>query len=302
MKKETVKKAFILLLLVGITIFAVAPVRFPEISSKGWMGELDDSRSIASLSIPGTHDSGAIYSFGGVFGKCQTLGIPRQLDVGVRFFDIRLRLVDNELRVYHDFVEQKAKFSDVAKQLVQFIQQNPTEFLIVSLKEEYSPLRSEKNFSRELEAELLRYPDFFCSADSLPENLGNARGKIYIIARYDDSSMGIGCYDGWKDNTAFELNGMYIQDHYKLDNTNEKFPDIAEAMDAASSGKYSLVFNFTSCYLTSGFPPSYSGTPAGAINPWLLQKISEADGPLGILICDFMTSELSQSIIGRNFS
>jgi hypothetical protein len=26
-----------------------------------------------------------------------------------------------------------------------------------------------------------------------------------------------------------------------------------------------------------------------------------ADGPLGILVCDFMTSELADAIIGRNF-
>lgn len=302
MEKKLLIKATVFLLIVGITVAALSPLRFPENSAEQWMAELDDSRSISSLSVPGTHDSGAVYSFGGVFGKCQTLGISDQLRIGVRFFDIRLRLVDDELIVYHDFVEQKAKFADVLEELAGYLEENPSEFLIVSLKEEYGPLRSEKQFTKVLEDMLRQYPDVVCADKGLPENVGSARGKIYIIARYADNTMGIGCYEGWENNTSFELHDMYIQDHYKLDGAEEKIPDIEAALDIAASEKYSLVLNFTSCYLSKGYPPSYSGTPAQVINRWLSENLGKARAPLGVMVCDFITSETAMTIIGRNFS
>lgn len=294
-------KAGLLIVLTVMTVAAAAPIRYSRHPAGNWMAELEDGRSIRTLSIPGTHDSGALYSFAGLFGKCQTLGIPRQLDIGVRFLDLRLRLVNDELMVYHNFVDQKANFDDVLEELVSFLKENPTEFLIVSLKEEDEPLRSGKKFSEALEAKLLQYPEVVCTDDNLPETVGSARGKMYIASRYEDSTMGMDCAAGWQNNSSFRLGDMYIQDHYKLGRVEEKLPDITEAFAAAASGKYSMVLNYSSCYLSKGFPPAYSGKTAHIINPWLRQQLTETDGPAGVVICDFITSELSAAIIGRNF-
>lgn len=68
------------------------------------MKNLDDSLLISDMTIPGTHDSGALHSIFDVAGKCQDLNIKQQLKVGVRFLDIRLRLKNNELEVVHSFV------------------------------------------------------------------------------------------------------------------------------------------------------------------------------------------------------
>ena len=57
--------------------------------SKGdWMKLLSDTLPVCKLSIPGTHDSGAIY--GGCMLKTQDAGIFSQLELGIRAFDIRL--------------------------------------------------------------------------------------------------------------------------------------------------------------------------------------------------------------------
>lgn len=302
MRRSYAKKGILLLLLIGITIAAMAPIRYSRHSAGSWMAALEDDRSISTLSIPGTHDSGALYSFAGLFGKCQTLPVPQQLELGVRFLDLRLRLVDDELWIYHNFVEQKTNFDDTLEDLALFLQENPTEFLILSLKEEAEPIRSGKQFSEALENKLLQYPELLCADNSLPKTVGAARGKAFILARYDNSTIGIDCAEGWVNNAAFALNDLYIQDHYKLSDTAEKLPDITEAFTAANSGSYSLVLNYTSCYLSAGFPPSYAGTPAHTINPWLRQQLAKAEGPAGIVICDFITSELSTAIIRRNFS
>ena len=63
-----------------------------------WMSYIHDDTKISDISIPGTHDSGATHSIFDVSGKCQDLTIKQQLNVGTRFFDLRLQLVKEEFR------------------------------------------------------------------------------------------------------------------------------------------------------------------------------------------------------------
>ena len=185
--------------------------------------------------------------------------------------------------------------------MVHFIEENPSEFLILSIKEDAAPKNSSQAYAQVVQAYLAKYDSIIRNDRSLPDTLGEARGHIYILSRYETES-GIPAYNGWLDSTSFSLNDLYIQDHYAIENTDDKQKDIEQAFTAAASGSYDLVLNFTSCYLTSGFPPAYAATPARDINPWLLERIPQIDGPLGVLICDYMTSELASVIIERNFS
>ena len=83
----------------------------------------------------------------------------------------------------------------------------------------------------------------------------------------------------------------------------EKIADIRQTYEVARGGTYALVLNYTSCYLASCFPPIYAGLPAHEINRDTARAVSEdyADGSLGVLVCDFITAELAEAIIGRNF-
>lgn len=301
MKKKILQGVCAVVVLAAIAVFAAAPIRNAKTDASDWMAQLDDERIIRTLSIPGTHDSGALYSIFDAFGKCQSLPISEQLTIGVRFLDIRLRLVDDELLVVHNFVDQKMNFRELLPQLTQFLQENPSEFLIVSIKEEASALHSDGTFSKALENMLGEYPDIVSSADQLPEQVGEARGKLYLLSRYPDNAMGIPCADHWQDNTSFELQNLYVQDHYRLQATSEKLPDILHTFDVADSGQYALVLNYSSCYISPSFPPAYAGITAGRINPWLKTNLAETEGHVGVLICDFITSDLAQRIIGRNF-
>ncbi|MBE5792244.1 MAG: phosphatidylinositol-specific phospholipase C domain-containing protein [Clostridiales bacterium] len=301
MKKRRVLKIVLSVILCALTLFSVLPIRFSKANYENWMAELNDAREIGALSIPGTHDSGALYSIADIYGKCQTLPIKEQLIAGVRFFDIRLRLVNDELFVYHSFVDQKTKFQGVLDDMVSFLKRNPSEFLIVSFKEEMEPIGSLKAFSDALEEMLLRYPDFVCMDRALPQTVGEARGKIHILARYKNASLGVPCDHGWRDDTTFVLNNMLIQDNYEVESADEKIGDIENALEKASGNQYALVVNFSSCYLSSHFPPGYAAYPAHEINAYLMDKMKFGGGASGILACDFMTSDLAGAIIGRNF-
>ena len=301
MNKNMIKHLSLIMLSIILTLVAVLPMQKGKADRSDWMADLDDDASLNSLTIPGTHDSGALHSLAEISGKCQSLSVEEQLKIGVRFLDIRLQLVDNELKVVHSFVDQLTDFEDVLDDLVAFIRNHEGEFLIVSIKEDASPKRSDRMFADLLEEMLLSYPEINTER-ALPEKVGEARGAIHIVARYKNSTIGLPCYDGWKDDDTFVLGDVYIQDNYRVPNAEEKIADIRSTYSVAMEKNHALVLNFTSCYLETCFPPIYAGLPAHKINRDTQKALlNEYDGPLGVLVCDFMTAELADAIIGGNF-
>lgn len=283
-----------------ISLFAVLPIQMAKSDSGAWMADLNDDRAINTLSIPGTHDSGATHSIADLSGKCQSLTIEEQLVIGVRFFDIRLKLNNNELNVVHSFVDQGIGFDEVLLDMVDYLTEHPTEFLIVSIKEDADPSGSDVSFTEKLEA-TLRACELVNTDTQLPETVGEARGRIHIISRYADSTIGFAAHQGWADSTSFALGELYVQDHYKVDFAETKIADIQAALEVARGGEYSLVLNFASCYYPDVLlPPTYAGLPAHTINPWLIENLSKGE-TVGVILCDFITSELCNTIIGGNF-
>lgn len=292
----------IALLSVIISSFALLPIN--KSSSKSpdlWMQKVNDDFLINELSIPGTHDSGALHSIFDVSGKCQDINIKTQLNIGVRFFDLRLQLVNDEFKIVHSFVDQNLSFTSVMKDLSSFIRSNSSEFLIISLKKEESDVNSSKSFKDALLDELTNYDDVLCFDSLLPKTLKEARGKIYIIDRYD-LSVGISAYSGWVDSSTFTINDLYVQDNYRIDNIDIKKQDILSTIKYSKENNDKLVLNFTSCYLDYGFPPTYAGTSSRLINPWLKEQIKDTNDNLGIIVADFIDKELAESIYKRNLA
>ena len=233
--------------------------------------------------------------------KCQDLSITSQLNIGIRFFDIRLKLNNNELEVVHSFVKQKLSFNSVMQDFYNFIKENPSETLIISIKEDDDTFNSTITFEDATNTALNTYNDVIDFSNTLPERLKDARGKIYILARYD-TEIGIPAYFGWQDSTTFTIDNLYIQDNYAVKNTDEKISDIINTFNYSDANQNILTLNFTSCYLEDAFPPTYAGTSANTINPWLIRYLKEhQDLHLGIVISDFVTAELAELIYGRNF-
>lgn len=280
--------------------FSVMPLERSQADFSCWMAVLPEETAISSLSVPGTHDSGALHAFADVSGKCQAVPIEEQLEMGVRFFDIRLRQDEDSLHVVHSFVDQRTTLEEVLDAFSDFVEENPSEFLIFSFKEDTSPVRPSMPFAQCLEGYLSGCPAFQKDR-ALPAALGEARGKCFVLARYAGASAGVEAFDGWKDDDSFPLSQLYVQDNYRVASADEKFADIEKTLALSTEEHYDLVLNFTSCYLTSGFPPTYAAAPARDITPRLESLLESGEGSTGILVCDFMTSELSEKIIRRNF-
>ena len=299
-KKITITSLIILASVLIVSLFAFIPFQRSDRHNVAWMKQVDDNTKIAEMSIPGTHDSGATHSLFDVAGKCQDLSIKSQLNIGVRFFDIRLQLVNDNLNIVHSFVDQKLKFDTVLNDFTSYIKENNSEFLIISLKEDADDKNSTISFEDKLIESLSKHKDVISFDNSLPETIKDARGKIFILSRCN-IDIGIPAYFGWADSTSFELNNLYVQDNYCINDIDVKKQDILNTIKYSKTNTDKLVLNFTSCYLDNAFPPSYAGTAARLINPWFYDVIDN-DDKLGIIVADFITLELAKSIYMRNIA
>lgn len=289
------------LIVIIMSFFAMIPIDKKETKEVvTWMSEVDDEKLITELSIPGTHNSGAEHSLFDLSGRCQDLSIESQLNIGVRFLDLRLKLVNDQFKIYHNFIDQKLLLNDVLDTIHSFIKENNQEFLFISIKEEQDPKNSSLGFEEALLRDLDDYKDIISYQTTLPSKVKDARGKIFIVSRYANSTIGVHAYEGWQDSTSFEMREFYVQDNYCIDDTNEKINDIKATIEYSKTNKDKFVINFTSCYIDVPFPPSYAGTAANSVNPWLNEYLDEEKGCLGVMAMDFITVELAKKVYMRN--
>lgn len=193
------------------------------INAEEWMKSLNDTLPISCISLPGTHDSGAIR--GGKALRTQSSTIIQQLEVGIRAFDIRLKSRKGKLGVYHSIVFQHIYWEeDVLPAMISFLKKHPSEMLVVSLKCEG---RSISKYTSLINSSLHRadYRDYIVSSFDKILTLGDCRGKILFLHR-DDAGIGyqgVRC-EGWKDDASCLLtlraeNGnvdtVWLQDEYQ---------------------------------------------------------------------------------------
>lgn len=118
------------LVLMAVVVTPLRGIEKPE-----WMKCLPDSLPLCKISIPGSHDSGT--TKGGSMLQTQTVDIPRQLQKGIRAFDIRLEKKNDKLGIFHSYAFQDIYWEDdVLPAFIAFLQAHPSETLIVSLKRE----------------------------------------------------------------------------------------------------------------------------------------------------------------------
>ena len=251
-----------------------------------WMSQLDDNVSIRNINMPGSHDTMALYSIADLAGQCQSLSLHDQLNLGVRFLDIRLKEDHDKLKAVHGFIDQKVSFETITKTIEEFIEKNPSEFIIMSVKEEADPSNSEISFENSLKSYLNK--DIYLKDTELPNKLGDVRGKVMLLSRYEGSTIGVPAYDGWKDSVSFTLpNDIYVQDTYQITSAEQKQDEIVKCFNEAG---HALKINFLSAYRTDTFPPSYAVSAAEDINPWINEEINKYNDR-NIVLYDFVTEE-----------
>ncbi|MGG1920756.1 phosphatidylinositol-specific phospholipase C [Chryseobacterium sp. NRRL B-14798] len=278
------------------------------VSLNSWMAGIQDNISISKISIPGTHDSGARIDAPVVSGtaKTQDLSIAEQLNAGVRFLDIRCRHIDNAFTIHHGAIYQNMNFDDVLNACYTFLQNNPSETIIMSVKEEYDASNTTRTFEQTFDSYVQKNPSKWDLGANIP-TLGAIRGKIKLLRRFSSgTTKGINA-SPWADNTTFDINNsgvqLKVQDYYKVTNNDDKWNAISRLLNEAKTDTNGKLFlNFT-----SGYKPGIIGIPSiptvsNNINPRLKTFFqTNTQGTFGIMPIDFVNAELSQLIVNTNF-
>ena len=285
-------KSIIISSVIAVSLISTSVVGFIVKQKSGsekyanWMSQLDDNVSLRNINMPGSHDTMALYSIADLAGQCQSLSLHDQLNLGVRFLDIRLKEDHDKLIAVHGFIDQKVSFETITKTIEEFIEKNPSEFIIMSVKEEADPSNSEISFENSLKSYLNK--DIYLKDTELPNKLGDVRGKVMLLSRYENSTIGVPAYDGWKDSVSFTLpNDIYVQDTYQITSAEQKQDEIVKCFNEAG---HALKINFLSAYRTDTFPPSYAVSAAEDINPWINEEINKYSDR-NIVLYDFVTEE-----------
>lgn len=163
------------------------------------MSSLRDDQLLSEVTMPGTHNSMALY--GGIYAECQSWSLASQLRAGVRFLDIRLRHVDGNLTLHHGVSYQRAHFGQVLEGVADFLQEHPSEAVLMRVKEEFSET---DNIYGPVVDYIHRYASWDLLWHSrLVPTMGEARGKLIILQDFSGPDLGmryrsLNIADDWK--------------------------------------------------------------------------------------------------------
>jgi len=234
-------------------------------SNPNWMAYIDGELYLNQFTIPGTHDCAAdqhTSQQGTEHGYviCQDYYISNQMELGIRWFDVRLHLDKHNgvLTTFHQDYYLHKNFNDLLTAGLDFLKANPTETIIYMIKQEHSG-ESDNDFAKAVYNYISQRPDFtdtFWLENSMPR-LCEARGKIVIMGRYHNTDSGIpsGLYVDWDKNTKGDFVNwcgfpLWVQDHYSCATVHytTKIDEIEEGIQLANNPIHNqrLFINFTS--------------------------------------------------------
>lgn len=157
-----------------------------------WMSRLKEDTRLSKLSIPGTHDTAADEGDGYV--RTQSLTIPKQLENGIRFLDIRARVIDGSFAIHHGDYYLSMMFGDVIRECKDFLIKHPGETVYMRLKQEKSSV-SDAEFNKILQEKYVsNQPDlyYFNNTDGSDPSLGATKGKIVLMKNFNGDTSGVG--------------------------------------------------------------------------------------------------------------
>lgn len=172
---------------------------------KDWMKSIKDDVRIRFLSIPGTHDSASLH--GGDSVQTQSLRLDQQLSAGIRYFDIRCRHVKNSFSIHHGLVYQKLNFDDVMTTMKNFLEENPSETVLMVIKEEYEPSDNSRSFRDTFNTYFEKYKSVIWTGYDSEQNpkLGDIRGKIVFVQIFDTKGSRFGIEQTFDEQNFYQM-------------------------------------------------------------------------------------------------
>ena len=299
----------ILILLLSLTASA-------QTDRDHWMAALSDTMKVCKVSIPGTHDSGTA----GVrfpmrhYARTQTMDLSSQWDAGIRFFDLRPRLEDGTLRIYHGPADCHIKLQEALLTIKRKLEEHPTEFCIVMTN---SAGGGQEAVDMTMDDINTLFPTGMLASFHADMTVADMRGRVLFIHR--DHPTGGRDYPGtvvhgWPGNASSHHAGMvssvgesavlWAQDYFTdggkgnyVDSKWDKVTALVREFASAPEGVWCI--NHLSGYTGSGISTNIKRN-ARTTNARLLEYLGNHKKPIGIVPMDFPGQELIDAIIFLN--
>ncbi|KAF6813089.1 phosphatidylinositol-specific phospholipase C [Colletotrichum sojae] len=284
-----------------------------------WMRAMPDATNLTSLSIPGTHDT-MTFDLGDRVFQCQNHNLSAQLRAGVRYLDVRGRLVNDTIQIYHASMATGYSYTDVLTTVFDFLDEHPGETIVMRLKQEGRPLGTnsmtfEDAFNYYLHNDTITSPgakQHFRKHDPRKPypTLGALRGKIFLLQNFPskgpESPYGV----------IWESSDMVLEDLWiipSVDHLYMKWEAIENALRRAATAKppqADRVLYLAHLSASVGVLPIEAA--AGNLNrsvagmndrtgDWLAETAGDAAaGKTGVVIMDFPGRALVEAVLARN--
>ncbi len=283
------------------------PPEGATVALSNWMATMPDQVSLSLLSLPGAHNAGARYEPVGGTARCQALSISEQLHAGIRFLDIRCRHTSNNFVIHHGAVYQNMDFDDVLRACTEFLDRHPSECVIISIKEEYTPSRNTRSFEQTFDAYTQRYAGKWYLGANVP-TLQQARGKLVLLRRFNAQRTPKGIdASHWAHNTTFSIDNreahIRIQDQFVVPHNQEKWHHSSALLtEARSLSTEALYINFTSGYRPVLFRIPNIKRVSASMSAYIKKYFTaNPQGRFGIIAMDFADAAKSSLIITTNY-
>lgn len=194
-----------------------------DVPLNAWMSAVEPTRSLAKMTILGTHDSCAFHEVFGI-GKCQHQSLTDQLNKGVRYLDIRCCVTNGSFEMHHGSIDEGLSFDDVMSSCLSFLSKNPSETIFMRIKQEESSV-SDAEFMSIFNGKYGHYQSSMLFIDTRkgPGTLADARGKITVISNV--ATM-----------PGIQWNDILMQDNDSQDNERQKWIDVSRMLNVAYLG------------------------------------------------------------------
>lgn len=272
-----------------------------------WMSKISDSTKLCDISMPGSHDSGAMSTEGyaSPWAKTQSLSISEQLNAGVRCLDLRLRYnadVTGNVQIVHSSINTYDEAGNlltldaVISTLYIFLATHSTETVIVSFKEDDG--NNESSIVQAINSYITKNSSRWYQSYSTP-TLAQARGKIVVATRMstlkgislnssDQGSDGSYTYDYYKN--------LYFQDRYNM-GTENKWENAAKPLldMVKPNGAWSI--NYLS---TTGSNINGVSSNANIMNQHFNDYCAMNNKCYGIIMFDYVSDGLCKKVFKCN--
>jgi 1-phosphatidylinositol phosphodiesterase len=294
-----------------------------KIDLRAWMKDIDDSKNLFALDIPGTHDCVTQYIQFPHISKCQDMNIYEQLNCGIRALDIRVQSKGDRLGMVHGIAKaftnpnrlsRQMDMADVLNHCYNFLSKNPSETIIFQFKND-SNKEMEKCFNNLYYRYIKTNEDKWYLENKIP-TLGEARGKIVLIRRckmdlnnaeFTDENTGID-FSHWVEQDTAEPDALILETNSK-DNASfiiqDRFkykpePRWSECIKPFLDKRSEFDGRYVICYLSTA--GGFKGPKRNAkyINPQFMAYEIDKNKYYGTIYLDFPSTELTKKIIKNN--